>query len=719
MIKRHIANFMGSPEVMANTSDVFNSLRPLFRPKTIAVLGASADPGKIGGRPVQLLKDFGYTGKILPVNPNYDEVQGLKAYASIKDIKEPVDQAIMAVPARMALQVAEDCAAQGVKSIVAFTSGFAEMDADGEKAQIALTELANDTGMRILGPNCLGVFSSEDNAYSTFTASILDGRPKVGPVGIASQSGAFGSHCFVLARERGLGMRYWVTTGNECDIGFAECVQYLAEDEDTKVILGYMEGCRDPERLYEALSLAHSKGKPVIIMKVGGSDVGAQAAASHTASLAGSDDAFNSIFDKFGVFRATTLREAIDISYACSFGVYPKSNRLGIVTISGGAGVVMADAAEEYGLTLAPMPATVQKELKELVPFAGTRNPVDTTANFFNDWTILTKFFEAMLEKGNYDAIASFFTYFAQSDAMSEKLMEAIRPIRKKYPERLMALSIYGTRENIAKLENEGILAFEDPHEVVQAVAALYKFRKGFERALPKPPRIPATTPKVPKKVLNEYDAKRLLKKAGVPSGRESLAKTPADAAKAAAKLGFPVVLKIVSPDIQHKTEIGGVLLGLESQTAVRKGFNDIMVNAKRAAPNAKIDGILVSKMMGGGVETILGTYRDPVFGQMVMFGLGGVLTEVLGDVAFKVAPFGRKEAMDMIKSIKGYAILDGARGKAKADVDALAAALSDLSIFAAANADTLESVDVNPFIVRDKGKGGVALDALIIRQSD
>ncbi|MBL4720918.1 MAG: acetate--CoA ligase family protein [Alphaproteobacteria bacterium] len=702
---------------MAKTSDVYKSLEPLFCPKTIAVLGASAEPSKIGGRPVQLLKDFGYTGKIFPVNPNYEEVQGLKAYASIKDIKEPIDQVILAVPARFAVQVAEDCASVGVKSMVAFTSGFAEMNAEGEKAQLRLAEIAKESGMRILGPNCLGVFNSHMNAYSTFTSSILDGRPKPGPVGIASQSGAFGSHCFVLARARGLGMSYWATTGNECDVGFAECVQFLAEDEGTKVILGYMEGCRDPERLYEALALAHSKHKPVIIMKVGGSEVGAAAAASHTASLAGSDDAFDSVFDKFGVYRAKTLREAIDISYACSFGVYPKTNRLGIVTISGGAGVVMADAAEEFGLDLAPMPDDVQKELKELVPFAGTRNPVDTTANFFNDWTVLTKFFEAMLEKGNYDAIGSFFTYFAQSDTLSDKLMEAIRPIRKKYPDKLMALSIYGNRNNIAKLENEGILAFEDPREVIQAIAALYKFRKGFNTRLHAQPKIPETTPKVPKKALNEYDAKRLLRKAGIPSGQESLAKTPADAAKMAARLGFPVVLKIVSVDIQHKTEIGGVVLNLKSQTAVRSAFNDIMANAKKSAPDAKIDGVLVAKMMGGGVETILGTYRDPVFGQMVMFGLGGILTEVLGDVAFKPAPFGKKEAMEMIKSIKGYAVLAGARGKAAADVDTLAAALSDLSIFAAANADTLESVDVNPFVVREKG--GAALDALILRQTD
>jgi acyl-CoA synthetase (NDP forming) len=361
------------------------------------------------------------------------------------------------------------------------------------------------------------------------------------------------------------------------------------------------------------------------------------------------------------------------------------------------------------------MPEKTHKILKELIPFAGTRNPVDTTAMFYNDWSLLTKNFDAMLTEGNYDSIASFFTSFAFSDDLTDSLLDAIRPIRKKFPDRPMALSIFGSPENIRKIEDEGILAFEDPAETIWALAALARLHAGFKRQLPARPKVPASTPKVPAKPLNEYQAKRLMKRAGIPTGRESLAKTAADAAKAAARIGFPVVMKIVSPDILHKTEIGGVVLNLSSQSAVRKAFNDIVANAKKAEPEARIDGVLVAKMIGGGVETILGTFRDPTFGPVVMFGLGGIFAEALKDVTFRVAPFGAREAAEMIREIKGYSILRGARGAPPADVAALAKALSNLSILAAANADTLESVDVNPFVVHEKGKGAVALDALIV----
>lgn len=696
-------------------TDHYTSLKPLFRPKSIAILGASEEPGRIGGRPVQLLKDFGFEGKIYPVNPNRETVQGLEAYPSIDAIPGGVDQAIMAVPAKIAIDVAEQCAAKGVKSIVAFTSGFSEMSTEGEAMQQRLTDIADESGMRILGPNCLGIFSTRDCAWSTFSSSIIHGRPKVGSIGVVSQSGAFGAHFFVLLRERGLGFSYWATTGNEGDVEFADCVRFMAEDDGTDVILGYMEGCRDVDKLYDAFEFAHSKGKPIIMMKVGNSDIGAHAAASHTASLAGANEVYESIFKRFNVYRARTARELVDIGYACSFGQYPKGKRLGIVTVSGGAGVLMADAAADVDLDVAPMPQKTQKMLKELIPFAGTRNPVDTTAMFYNDWSLLTKNFDAMLSDGNYDSIASFFTSFAFSDALTDNLMEAIRPIRKKFPDRPMALSIFGDPKNIRKIEEEGILAFEDPAETIYALAALARLHAGFQRKLPARPKIPNTTPKVTSKPLNEYEAKRLMKKAGIPAGRESLAKTAGDAAKAAARIGFPVVMKIVSPDIMHKTEIGGVVLNLSSQSAVRKAFNEIIANAEKAEPNARIDGVLVAKMIGGGVETILGTFRDPTFGPVVMFGLGGIFAEALKDVTFRVAPFGIKEANEMIREIKGYTILKGARGAPPADIAALAKALSNLSIFAAANADTLESVDVNPFVVHPKGKGAVALDALIV----
>jgi len=693
----------------------YDSLRPLFRPRSIAVLGASEEPGRIGGRPVQYLKDFGFEGKIYPVNPKRDTVQGLQAYASVKDIKGKIDQAIMAVPARFAVEVAEECAAKGVKSIVAFTSGFAEMNEEGLAMQQRLTDIANESGMRILGPNCLGIFSGRDGAFSTFSSSVEIGRPKEGRVGIASQSGAFGAHIFSLARERGVGFSYWATTGNECDVAFADCVRFMAEDDGTDVILGYMEGCRDVDRLYDAFEYAHAQKKPIVMMKVGNSDIGAHAAASHTASLAGSDDVYEAVFRRFNVYRAHTARELVDIGYACSFGQYPKGNRLGIVTISGGAGVLMADAAAEVDLDVAPMPEKTQKKLKELIPFAGTRNPVDTTASFYNDWSLLTKNFDAMLSEGNYDSIASFFTSFAHSDALTQNTIDAIKPIREKFPDRPMALSIFGKPDNLRKFEADGILAFEDPAETIYALAALNRLRAGFEKALPKPPAIPAKTPKMPTKTLNEYEAKRLMKRAGVPSGKENLVTSANDAAKAAAKIGFPVVMKIVSPDILHKTEIGGVKLNLDSQTAVRKAYNEIIANAEKAEPNAKIDGVLVAQMVKGGVETILGTFTDPTFGPVVMFGLGGIFAETLKDVTFRVAPFGIREASQMIREIKGHAILQGARGAPPADVQALAKALSALSIFAVANADKLESVDINPFLVLPKGKGAVALDALLV----
>ena len=696
-------------------TDHYTSLRPLFRPKSIAILGASEEPGRIGGRPVQLLKDFGFEGKIYPVNPNRETVQGLEAFPSVDAIPGGVDQAIMAVPAKIAIDVAKQCAAKGVKSIVAFTSGFSEMSTEGEAMQQRLTDIADESGMRILGPNCLGIFSTRDCAWSTFSSSILHGRPKVGSIGVVSQSGAFGAHFFVLLRERGLGFSYWATTGNEGDVEFADCVRFMAEDDDTDVILGYMEGCRDVDKLYDAFEFAHSKGKPIIMMKVGNSDIGAHAAASHTASLAGANEVYESVFKRFNVYRARTARELVDIGYACSFGQYPKGKRLGIVTVSGGAGVLMADAAADVDLDVAPMPEKTQKMLKELIPFAGTRNPVDTTAMFYNDWSLLTKNFDAMLSDGNYDSIASFFTSFAFSDALTDNLMEAIRPIRKKFPDRPMALSIFGDPKNIRKIEEEGILAFEDPAETIFALEALARLHAGFNRKLPGRPKIPKTTPKVTSKALNEYEAKRLMKKAGIPAGQEILAKTAGDAAKAAARIGFPVVMKIVSPDIMHKTEIGGVVLNLSSQSAVRRAFNEIIANAEKAEPNARIDGVLVAKMISGGVETILGTFRDPTFGPVVMFGLGGIFAEALKDVTFRVAPFGIKEATEMVREIKGYTILQGARGTPPADIPALAKALSNLSIFATANADTLESVDVNPFVVHPKGKGAVALDALIV----
>ncbi len=694
------------------------TLRPMLEPRGIAVLGASDDATKIGGVPLKYFLDLGYQGAVYAVNPTRDTVQGLPAYSAVTDIDGPVDMAIMAVPARIALETAEQAAAKGVKSLCAFTSGFSEIGDEGRRMQERLGDIARESGMRILGPNCLGYFNARNHVYATFSTSLTHGLPKIGNVGLVSQSGAFGSHCFVLGRERGLGYSACITTGNEVDISVAECIAYLAMDDDTQVIACYMEGCQDGDTFKEALSLAHERGKPVVIQKVGRSNVGAEAAASHTASLTGADRVYDAVFERYHAYRADTCSDLIDIAYMCSQmcagGGIPAGDKVAIATISGGAGVMMADAAEESGLDLAPLPEKTQAYLKELVPFAGTRNPVDFTAQVYNDFSLVTKNFQAIFEEGGYDAVIGFFSSLLYSDRVSQRLLESLLPVRKAFPDRVFALSVIGPEERKRAWEEEGFLILHDPSKAMETIAAVLKLGKGLA-APPYPAPEAGVVPTAERRRYNELEAKALLAEAGVPAAPEHLATSASDAAKAAAKIGFPVVMKIVSAEIVHKSDIGGVVLGVGSEDAACAAYDQIIANAAKAHPDAGIDGVLVAKMVSGGVEVILGVQRDPVFGPVVMFGLGGIFTEVMKDVTFRLAPFGEAEAMEMIRSIKGFPLLDGARGAAKCDQAALAKALSRLSVFADANRDTVSSIDLNPVVVLPEGDGVMALDAVVL----
>jgi acyl-CoA synthetase (NDP forming) len=694
------------------------TLRPLLEPRAVAVLGASDDASKIGGMPLRYLRDFGYPGKVYAVNPTRDTVQGMRAYKSVTDIEGPVDMAIMAVPARMAVETAEAAAEKGVKALCTFTAGFSEAGEEGRRMQQRLADIARDSGMRILGPNCLGHFNTRNKLYATFTTSITHGEPKVGSVGLVSQSGAFGSHCFVLGRERGLGFSSCITTGNEVDITVAECLAYLAMDDNTDVLAVYMEGCKNGEQFMAALALAQERGKPVVIQKVGRSAVGSEAAASHTASLTGADKVYDAVFERYNAYRADTTSELIDIAYMLSgmrrFGKLPTGNKVAIATVSGGAGVMMADAAEEAGLDLAPLPEETQAYLKKLVPFAGTRNPVDFTAQVYNDFNVVTKNFDAIFREGGYDAVIGFFTALLYSPTMSQKVLDSLLPVRKAFPDRVFALSMIGPLERRRAFEDAGFLMLEDPSIAMNTIAATLKIGNGLARG---PRKIPPVVdgPCLQRRSYNEIEAKALLAKAGVPASPERLARNADDAVKAASEIGYPVVLKIVSPDIVHKSDAGGVKLNLGDADAVREAYDTILSSCTAAHPKAKIDGVLVGKMISGGVEAILGVQRDPVFGPVVMFGLGGIFTEIMKDVTFRLAPFDEAEAMEMIRGIKGFPLLDGARGRRKCDQAALAKALAKLSVFAAANRDVLASIDINPVVVLPEGQGVAALDAVIL----
>jgi acetate---CoA ligase (ADP-forming) len=690
----------------------FAGLTPLLAPRSIAVLGASNDPARIGGRPIAYMKAQNFPGAIWPVNPNRTEVQGLRAYPSVADLPGTPDVAIVAVPAAIAVQAAEDLGKRGTKAALVFTAGFAEVDAEGQAAQDRMVATARAHGMRILGPNCLGVFDGRTGYYATFSSSFDSGWPVPGRIGIASQSGAYGTHLYTLARNRGIGASLCIMTGNEADVTVGECIGWLAENPEVDVIAAYIEGIREAPGLIAAFETARAARKPIVMMKVGRSALGGAAAKSHTASIAGDDAVTEAVMAEFGVHRARTSEEMLDIAQTATRRIYPVRNTLGMITLSGGAGVLVSDVAEQVGLAMPAMPADAQARLKSLVSFCAPRNPVDATAQVGNDLALLEPFFESVVRDGAYSSILGFFTMVASARRWPG-MLEKLNAVRAKYPDRLYVLSVIAPEAGVRAMEAEGWVCHEDPSRAVTAIAAMGRFGAAFAAPPPAaPPAVPAVV--LPAATPSEAEAKRLLATAGIACAPEAPCATAADAVTAAERFGFPVVLKILSPDILHKSEIGGVLLDLADADAVRDGFATVTQRARLAAPAARIEGALVAKQLRGGVECILGIHQDPVFGPMAMFGLGGVFVEVLRDVVFRRCPFGEDVALAMIRAIRGFPLLDGARGRPKADVAALAAMLARLSAFACAAGPRLRSIDLNPVFAMPAGAGAFAADAVI-----
>ena len=695
-----------------------HSLESLLRPQSVAVIGASDNPARIGGRPIYSMLKDNFQGKLFPVNPNRDIVQGLQAYPNISSVPVPVDSAVISVPENVALQVIKECAESGVKSAVVFTSGFAETGTAGLDAQQQIAKIASDSGMRILGPNCLGVFNLSAGWFGTFANTLASKKIPTGPIGIVTQSGAYGGHLFTITQNRGVGTNYWVTTGNEVDIDVAEVIKFYASEPEIRVIISYAEGIKNGNRMREALQAARNAKKPVIFMKVGSTEAGARAAASHTASLAGEDAIYDGLFKQYGVYRAETTEEMADVAYACQFGRYPNGPKIGLQTISGGIGVQMADAASKKGFDVAPLPKSTQEKIIKLIPFAGVNNPVDFTGQVLNERKLLEDSMRFVIDEADYDSQILYLASLPISEFTKDISLEIFTALRKRYPEELMFLSMIGPQESRKPYEEIGYPCFEDHSLAVRAMAALRYFAEVFKQGKQKV--IPSTKGnKLARleKNISEFEAKSILSAAGIPANREFLTQSCEEAIEAQKTIDGPVVLKVASPDIPHKTEIGGVLLNLTTKEEVEESYQKLITNVQSNAPKAKIDGIIVAEMITGGIETVLGVTKDPVFGPTVMFGLGGVFVEVLKDVTFRVAPFGPEEAHRMIDEIRGRAVLDGARGAPPADIDALANAISTLSVFAAENSDTIQTIDINPFLALPKG--AVAVDALIIPSSD
>lgn len=700
-----------------------DTLKTIFSPRSIAVVGASDTVAKIGGIPVDFQKRFGYAGAVYPVNPRPGLIQGLRAFPSISAIGAPVDLAIFAIPETLVRAALEDAISAGVRGVVLFTSGFAEVSANGAQAQAHLAAMARAAGVRLLGPNCLGFMNIRSHVYATFSPAPNAGRVQAGNIGLVSQSGAFGAYAYSLARERGIGMSHWITTGNEADIDFADCVEYLTHDPDTSVIMGYMEGCRDGFKLRRALAAAHAAKKPVIIVKVGRSDIGAQAAASHTAALAGNDAVFDAVFKEYGVYRARDIAEFFGIAASASIATLPRDRSLGLFTVSGGVGVLMADEASDAKLDLRPMPQDAQDLIRTWVPFAGPANPVDITGQVTNEPVLIERTARLMLDAGHYASWIGFMAAAGTSDRFWPVLESLATHLRRDYPDTVLALSTLLTPERRRALEALGCLVFSEPAEAVRAVAAL----AGFSASFAKPGRSPANlgvdgvddvmaSVRLPPGAQSEPQALATLATAGIRTVPHQVVHSADEAVAVALRLAAPVVLKIVSPDITHKSDIGGVALGLRDAAAVRAAFDAMHISVRRQAPTARIDGVLVAPMLSGGVECILGAHHDPVFGPMVMFGLGGVFVELLGDVVLHTAPVSQQQALDMIRATKGFGLLSGARGRTPVDIEFLASNLAALSRLAHVAGDSLHSIDINPFIALPRALGGgCAVDAVIV----
>ncbi|MBK6005042.1 acetate--CoA ligase family protein [Ramlibacter ginsenosidimutans] len=710
--------------------EVGSGLDALFAPASIAIFGASEDVTKIGGRPLQFLRKYGYAGAIYPINRKAGTVQSLPAYAKVADLPQAPELAVIAVPPDGVLDAVRDCAARGVKAAVILSAGFSELGEEGSRLQGEIGRVARSTGMRVVGPNCLGAVGVPEKAIATFSVALESSFPPAGPVGIVSQSGNLGSYTLRLAAERGIGISRLLTTGNECDVDVADGIAALVRDPGTQVILCCMETCRDGAKLVEAMRLAREARKPLVVLKVGVSEAGSAAAASHTGALAASDAVFDVVLRNGGALRVPSIEQLLEVGHAISIvGVEraPRGNKVAVLTASGGFGILLADAATAQGLALPKLAQDTQQRILSVVPFAAPSNPVDMTAQVSTRPEILAEVLSAVAADPACDAVLLQSANAFHVPRLRDVFLAALEQVRREHPSRLIFLCCRAPQDVRGQLNALGIPTVEGIDAACATLASLVRFGSAstsptegsFGSSSPSPTGGGLgwghAQPLSPDVFSTEATAKRALSDAGLPVLQEVVATTPVEALAAARAIGFPLVLKIVSPDIAHKTEVGGVVVGVRSEAQLRDDYETLLARVRQNAPGARIDGVLVAQMAPAGTELILGTKTDPMFGPVVMVGLGGIFAEVLRDVALQVAPVDEAQALQMLRSLKAFPLLDGARGRNKADVAAAAKAVASLSRFAAAHADAVAEIDINPLVVLDAGQGAFALDALLV----
>jgi acyl-CoA synthetase (NDP forming) len=711
-------------------------LNALLWPKTIAVLGASPDATIIRGRIIKILASRPFPGTIYPISRSHDEVLGLKAYKAVGDIPEKIDLAVFVIPAANVTDALEECGAAGVKAALIISSGFAEeVSETGPAQQKLLQDIARRYDMAVIGPNSEGFTNALLPFAATFSPAMDDPDTPLIPdyrtsgfVGVTGQSGGIGYSFFDRGRPKEIPFSYVITTGNEACLSGLDFVDYMLEEGRTDVFALFMEDIKDPAKLPVVAEKALRAGKPIVLTKVGRSAAGVRAAASHTGALAGSYTAYEAMFEKYGIIQANDIEELVDITMGFSHWGHrlPKGNRVGIVTGSGGGGGWMADCCAAAGLEVPELDAKTRATIDQYLPAYGTsQNPVDGTAGAIRQVGYST-FAEMVAGSSAVDSVVVVTSARNPAGFVHEK--ETFYRVAKESDKPIVFCSYTLPRGASVEFVNKaGFPLFINKRNCARTIAEMAKYR-AFREEFLKVPSITTDKTEAPTDVGNgltaargplcEYEAKPMLAAYGIPVTEDHLVNSAGEAAEAARKIGGPVVLKVQSPDILHKTEAGAVALGIQTPEAAKAAYADLLEKAQAYKADADIRGVLVQPMAPKGQEIILGVHRDDAFGPIMMVGLGGVYVEVMKDVAFAPAPLTEAEAQRALRRLKGFKLLEGVRGEPAADVDALIDVMVKLSRFAADWSDKILEIDLNPVLVHPKGQGVSIVDALIVPET-
>lgn len=699
-------------------------LASFLAPRSVAVVGASPDKSKIRGILLEQLRGGGYEGAIYPVNASYAEIDGLRCYSDIAAIGAPVDLGIVAIPPEHVFGTLQACAKEGVRNALVLTSGFAEQGGEQVELQAEMAALARRSGMRICGPNSVGFYSAPSRLAATFspTIEVKPGRepppPTARRASVVSQSGGLAFTFYDYGRPLGLGFSHIVNTGNEVDITLSEVFGAMVEDAKTAVILLLVEGIRDPERFLAAARAAAAARKPVIVCKIGRSQAGARAAASHTANMAGWDAAYDAVFKTYGIVVATDPEEMTALAAAFATCPLARGPRVAIVTVSGGTGALAADTLSAHGLVVPELGAAAQAEIARVIPSYGSaQNPIDVTAQGSLTGGLSTSL-AVLADSDEVDQILLVASLASETRVSLD--VDAIRSVVAAQRKPVL-LYTYTRPSALAcrTLAETGLVPGIHLTWTARAMAALLAFERFTPRmeVAPPPERDPDLLSRlgVGDRSFPEAEATAILAGFGIAGPAQRIVRDAEGAIAAAGEIGWPVALKIQSPDILHKSEVGGVRLGLGDPTALAAAFDAMLVDVARHVTAARIDGVLVQRMAEAGVEVIVGTVRDPVFGPILVVGAGGTATELNRDTAARLAPVRPDEAARMLAELRAYPLLTGWRGAPPADIEALAELIADVSLFAATFADQVREVELNPVLVHARGRGCTIADALIV----